>query len=103
MDLVGVYYYKYYGSTYNICYKAIINKDIKKTEIILCNDNNTSFEISDFNPNNAFWGYLKKDNDLIPVVPMKYYDFQFLMGISGVIFGALLFYAFVNIFTRIKT
>jgi len=100
MKLVGLYYYNYFGSTYSICYTNIYNKVYSNVVLTTCSDKNIT--VSNFNPSNAYWGYIQNANNLVPVVPVKYSDFHLLMGFSGLLFGAFIFFFLAKLLTDLK-
>jgi hypothetical protein len=99
MKLVGIYYYKYYNKTYPICYKKIIING-KNIMLTTCDDKNLS--IKNFDPDFAYFGYTIKNNKIISVAPMKFSEFNTLLGVGGILFGAILLFSLINIFINFK-
>jgi hypothetical protein len=99
MKIVGIYFYKKYHKTYPICYEKII---IDGNDIMLttCDDDNLT--IKNFDPDLAYFGYTIKDNNIVPVAPMKFSEFNTLLGIGGILFGAILLFSLINIFINFK-
>jgi hypothetical protein len=103
MDIYGVYFYKTNYNTYPICYKHIYVKNLKNVVITRC-DNDKNFTIKKYNPHYNYLGYdyNKTDDSIIPIAPMEYNQFHFLMGLSGLIFGFFIFFFLAKIFTSFR-
>jgi hypothetical protein len=103
MKIYGVYFYETGYRTYPICYKNIYLKNLDSVVITRC-DNDKNFTIKHYNPNNNYLGYdYNKSNDnIIPIAPMTYNNFHFLMGLSGLMFGFFIFFFLAKIFTSFR-
>jgi hypothetical protein len=99
MKLVGIYFYNEFGRTYPICYQKIAIND-NKIVLITCDDQN--FSIKNFDPDFAYFGYTIKDDNVVPVAPMKFSEFNTLLGVGGILFGAILLFSLINIFINFK-